>query len=80
MTATAQDEAVLLGRKHAERHAELPDDERELADLREAGRHGERRAEPRGKHNAEHHVDEPFAHHDEGDDGKELGQVRGERL
>ena len=62
----AQNKAILLLREHAKRHARLPDDERELANLRKARRDGERRREPGRKECAQRHIDEPFAQHNEG--------------
>ena len=72
----AQNKAVLIRRQNPQRHTGLPDDERELANLRQAGRDGKRCLDARGKRHAQHHVDEPLAHHDQGDQGEKLRQVR----
>ena len=48
----AQNQAVLVGREHAQRHARLTDEERELADLRETGADGQAFAQTGGEQHA----------------------------
>ena len=71
-----QDEILSFYRKQAERNSETGQDEGELADLRQACRHGERRVEriAEGYHQQEGR--ERLADEDHGDDGEDLERAR----